>query len=554
MRYFKTGIQRGMISMKMISVAKKFWIIMALINVLYMIGVAVLCNNSAKKVVMDCEGWGKAVGLTENEKVIQTFFPLSASMEAVELIWSGRLDTGKAAKVELSVYDNANGTVFLNKIVEVSNSNLKKKNRYDFEHAVIDTYGKEYYISIVPVSIPADAELGLMITEKGYKDNHLLFRGKEQEYDIYLSVFTDTDDNLSYFACFLICIDILLVLAFVVSNCLETKTIRKQNVVINIMKVCAAVAVFLCHWGDWISVTGVLDSLTSPGVAGTNIFFVITGFTIWQSIDRKVDWKKYFIKRLFRIVPLYYSIILILYFFTKYGNWPLPTDTSGLGWARYFLFLSTSVPSEQDCWVNLCATWSVSSFMAFYLLAPILKKVIGSFQSSLIAMIVSYLFCNGLLAGWLDGATGINGIFPLLYLWIFLLGVSAYYAVKEDRVLDMCFVVGIILLFKIFGSGAVSGRLESSIMCVLILVTRFAAGMSETKVDKIFYILGKYTYSLYLSHPMVWYISTFYRGVFTGNFSYTVFLVFTIGCTTYIMHNLIELPSNKACQWICGKI
>lgn len=470
------------------------------------------------------------------------------------MVWSGRLDAGQAARVELSVYDQQSGDVFLHKTVEVSHSDLKQRIRYDFEKTAVDTYGKEYYFSIVPVVIPPHGELGVMLAEEGYKDNHLFIHETEQEYDMYLSVFVD-DENIFYkFLWFLIGIDLLLLLSAAVSTRLETTAENSQNVVINILKVGAAVAVLLCHWGDWIAVTGVLDSLTSPGVAGTNIFFVITGFTIWQSVDRSVDWRKFFIKRLFRIVPLYYSVVLILCFFTKYGNQPLPVDAAGLGWARYFLFLSTVIPSEQDCWVNLCATWSVSSFLVFYILTPFLKKVIVSFQSSVIVFGISYVFCNVLLVKWLEGMPGIQGFFPLLFLWIFLLGVSAYYALKEDRVLDLCFAAGIILLFKIFGGEVVSERLESSIMCVLFLVSGPASRLQASKAGRIFHELGKYTYSIYLCHPMVWYILTFYRGVLTDQVSYTVFLVFTIGCTTYILYNLIELPSKRACQWICKKL
>lgn len=470
------------------------------------------------------------------------------------MIWTGHLNAGQVAKVELSVYDNRTGDVFLCKIVDIFKHNLKQKSRYDFEKTAIHTYGNEYYLSIVPVEIPQDADISVVIAEKEYSDNHLFVYDTEQKYDIYLSVLLNTKFMFFKLIGFLICMDLLLVLSVSVSKFLDTKEVRNQNTMINILKVSAAVAVFLCHWGDWIAVTGILDNLTSPGVAGTNIFFVITGFTIWQSVDKEVHWNKFYIKRLFRIVPLYYCVIIIVRFFVTYGNYSLPVDSSGLGWVRYFLFLSTIIPTKQDYWVNLCATWSVSCFLVFYVSVPVLKRVIVSFKSSMIMLVASYIFCNGVLARWLDEVSGISKVFPLLFLWIFLLGVLAYYALKEDRVLDLCFVAGMILLFKIFGGELVNGRLESSLMCVLILVSKFEFGFQSTRMDKIFAVLGKYTYSLYLCHPMVWYISTFYRDILTDNYSYTVFLIITIGCTTYILYNLIELPSKKVCQWICKKV
>lgn len=71
----------------------------------------------------------------------------------------------------------------------------------------------------------------------------------------------------------------------------------------------AIALVFVVHAGGRAGVDGVLNKVVSAGQYGVQLFFVISAFTIFLTLDRRKGREanlvqNFFIRRLFRILPV----------------------------------------------------------------------------------------------------------------------------------------------------------------------------------------------------------------------------------------------------------
>lgn len=312
---------------------------------------------------------------------------------------------------------------------------------------------------------------------------------------------------------------------------------------LQILRVIACVGVFVCHLGAQMGVEGTVEQIMDFGARGVYLFFILSGFFGFQSKElEKGAGKKgcirYWIKRAFRILPLYYALILyniILYDVVLKST---PYDSSGIGWPRYFFFLSTSIPADKNFWVNLCSTWTVSIFVLFYLLVPLIRKIVTSFKGAVILWAVLYLlqyFCLGVVP---------YGM-PFFYLHYFILGIVFYYAEAEGRVRET--VIGA-LAFAL-GSIAINHTLTHQACAMLFLILIIMAKELKVKnqrLQRIIDVLDSYSYTIYLGHAVVMDGIELIRG--RMELSQLTIAVIGIVCTVigcFIVHNLLEKPMEK---------
>lgn len=174
-----------------------------------------------------------------------------------------------------------------------------------------------------------------------------------------------------------------------------------------------------------------LENLLSAGVT---VFFVISGFLLYlpfvqADLDgRDVSLKRYAGKRVRRIVPGYWAVLLIL------SVTPLAGNVLVFGGWRYFLFVQTY--HSATLFGGLSAAWTLCVEVVFYLLLPVyalvLRRLGGSRRSRRVRAETAALV--GLLLLWLaakvdvlprigNGATVVATTFPLLVVW-FLPGMA----------------------------------------------------------------------------------------------------------------------------------
>jgi peptidoglycan/LPS O-acetylase OafA/YrhL len=124
------------------------------------------------------------------------------------------------------------------------------------------------------------------------------------------------------------------------------------------------------------------------GWAGVDLFFVLSGFLIGGILfDARVAknyFRVFYTRRLFRIVPIYYSwITLYVLVQVSAGAWLshlIPADSSALRFVPlFYVFVQNyfEVPFGSLIWVWLTATWSLGVEEQFYLVAPPLIRFLS---------------------------------------------------------------------------------------------------------------------------------------------------------------------------------
>ncbi len=168
----------------------------------------------------------------------------------------------------------------------------------------------------------------------------------------------------------------------------------------------------LYHLGgyDQLALPEFVARFMANGWVGVDLFFVLSGYLITRSLfaRRGVVWKTYLAKRLLRIVPAYYTVLLLAVaglfpFYTV----PAPDVVVSTGY--HLLFLQDYLPANL-----VVAFWSLGVEEKFYLLAPLLVLLTPRVKSE----VRQYQLLTAILL-----------LGPLLRLLTFLLlGPSASYA------------------------------------------------------------------------------------------------------------------------------
>lgn len=309
------------------------------------------------------------------------------------------------------------------------------------------------------------------------------------------------------------------------------------------LRVIACIGVFLCHLGSQMGVEGTLEKIMDFGARGVYLFFILSGYFGFCSRELENEDKKkgclcYFIKRAFKILPLYYVLILYNLVLYEFILKSVPIDSSGIGWPRYFLLISTWIPADKNFWVNLCSTWTVGIFVLFYLFVPLLKRYVVSLKGAAVLWGGLYLlsyFCLG----------KVDYGMPVFYLHYFVLGMMFYFANKEGKEREL--VIGCIAFA--LGSIAINRTLTHNACSMLFLILIIMAKeirIENERLQRIVNMMDSYSYTIYLTHAVVM------DGIEMIKNRYPVspnmVLLIGIGCTVsgcFIARHLVEIPMER---------
>ena len=281
--------------------------------------------------------------------------------------------------------------------------------------------------------------------------------------------------------------------------------------------------------GFYLRVTKLLGS----GSIGVSFFFVLSGFLITYLILNEVDTqgklnlKHFYIRRTLRIWPLFFLVVCFGFFIYPFIKELLGIATQIPYRLPYHLIFLSNFDAIYIAQNNLEATapmmigitWSVSIEEQFYLLWPLLFIVVPKkwYVYIFYAFIISCLVFRYLYIGDKDtlyfhtlsvmGDLAVGGLF-------------AYYAYASKRFLNfvqglpkLAIVAGYIIGFSLLLYGnyiyptkwdVVYFRLIQTLFFAFIILEQNFAQRSPIKYGrfKLFSKLGKYTYGLYLLHPI----------------------------------------------------
>ncbi|MGN7756378.1 acyltransferase family protein [Chryseobacterium sp. 22532] len=322
------------------------------------------------------------------------------------------------------------------------------------------------------------------------------------------------------------------------------------------------------------------------GKNGVHLFFVLSGFLITYLLlsekkkNNRIDFKKFYLRRIFRIWPLYYIIFLISFIlipilvnsFTLFSNtssyYSLVISLSDYDLKTillYALFLPNVALHQGKVIVGASQSWSVGVEEQFYIIWPLIvsffsRKIIAVvFGAILITfMMINFKFYNSIFST-------IAAIIPFEYMAIGSLG-GYFYSEYSDFITKytksrFIYIAALLLIgffitvpvFKLYIQNLILGF----IFLLLILISINQYNPLNFR-NKYFSYLGNISYGIYMYHPFVMFllfpifykILAFYNNIFAFNIgiyigipALTVFISYI--SFTYIEKRFIKIKDSK---------
>jgi Predicted acyltransferases len=266
-----------------------------------------------------------------------------------------------------------------------------------------------------------------------------------------------------------------------------------------------------------------IQKIIAGGAMGVQLFFIVSAFTLFLSLDKKIGQEKclklnFFLRRFFRIAPMYY--LGIIYFlwqndFTAslLGDKIIASPTNILA---NFLFLHGLSPF----WINSLVPggWTITVEMTFYCFVPYLFKKIKNAEQAFNFLLISLfirLFSNFILNKiiTIDNAElwkAYLSSYLLNQLPIFALGIIMYFVIKNNSAKTLftaknIFLSAIILMANFLILKEFIPEFFLFGIVFLILGVFLNKNRIKTIVNPLFIFMGKISYSMYLVHFAVIY-------------------------------------------------
>lgn len=344
-----------------------------------------------------------------------------------------------------------------------------------------------------------------------------------------------------------------------------------------------------------------INAFLHLGSSGVPLFFILSAFTLFLSHNnRKNGHEKrplfnFYIRRYFRIAPLFYAVLIYFIFTDGLGPRNLADANSAVN-AYSILANITFTFGLHPYWISsvVHSGWSIGTEMLFYLIVPLLYRTIKSTHNALWFLFISLIFAKiatfttyHILARFLSPLM-VNSLQWKSFLYFFLpsqlpifaLGILLYFAIsffqnntlsdkqllpdKRSYSTPILCIFFLLLINQALHSFTTDGLIPSFVTtyALLYIPLIYALYLNPSKifVNKVTTYLGKISYSLYLTHGIVLALINRYLPEFIlghGPLNYSLFLFITLATTVplaSITFALIEKPGQNFGQKLIEKL
>lgn len=344
----------------------------------------------------------------------------------------------------------------------------------------------------------------------------------------------------------------------------------------DILRGFAAISVIIVHIiaHSGIDFGPLITHIGSKFTASVTLFFTISAFSIAYTYNdefiNKSDFKDFFIKRFFRLAPLFFMAMLteciIVYF--AYDHLPSMFDVF-----MSVTFLFNLAPKMQDGIV--WGGWSIGIEWVFYLLYPVIFVMCN--HKKLIAVIWALSIYVSTNIGKIPGATGVEIYMNILnHMVFFIAGIAVYLWLQELKKLKemlggkASIASGAVLLglfaFLIYYFSLDGYPISIYVCYSLVWIGMISASIIGTPsiINNTFTrFLGKASYSIYLMHGIILYLmesSGFYKWINgmelsqVSKFILAAAIAVSISIfVSNITYHIVELPGMKLGRWVINR-
>lgn len=318
----------------------------------------------------------------------------------------------------------------------------------------------------------------------------------------------------------------------------------------------------------------IVQSIVGNGGRGVQLFFIVSAFTLFLSLDNRSKqenhvYSNFFIRRFFRIAPMFYISIaynVIERLYVGYLLTDYHPDVTTWSVISSVFFLQGLSPY----WINTVVPggWTITNEMMFYCMVPFLFRYIKNLNHASIAFFIA-VFVQHSITFLIKEIPFADAHLMKDYLYyylpnqlpVFACGILLYFIVYTPK--TQWKIHPVILLFYplSFLLQIATGReLYSQHILFSFVFVALGYALSQREfvllVNPISRFLGKISYSMYLVHFVVlhWlfkfdfldYVSTdtVSGSLFNLGIRYTIVLMLSIAIS-YITYRLIEKPFQK---------
>ena len=313
------------------------------------------------------------------------------------------------------------------------------------------------------------------------------------------------------------------------------------------------------------------DDLFFFGFVGVDIFFVVSGFVITQSLFNYYSVSGYngfitnfFFRRIKRIYPALLLVlivsILIYFLIIPYGDhqflWTsksLLFSIFGLSNIYFFKNIDSFDYFNLENTTPFLHTWSLGVEEQFYILYPFLLIFFLKTKINLVFLKILFLVLMfSSLFIFLDQSSTISHFYLLpSRAWELLLGSILFLHRNSIQLninsfkLNLNYLISIFLIILLFFYNFEKNidyrHLVMLSIITLLLVFNFKRFKTKIIFENNLIYLGKLSYSLYLWHfPILFFISYYVDGILR----YILVLIITL-ILSHLSYNLVEIPARK---------
>lgn len=332
------------------------------------------------------------------------------------------------------------------------------------------------------------------------------------------------------------------------------------------MRALAALAVVFIHAGGagLRDFGEVANNIVDLGRSGVYVFFVISGFSVAQSLISSRGYFDYLNKRVWRIAPLYYFWLLVtiaLSITSTYWQNRFGVEVDAYNVFMHFGFLSFLDYRITNSIMGV--EWSISIEVFWYLLVPVLL-LLSKRKFVLLGMVVISAIIHKQIekhAGHLplapeDASLAVYWS-PLPYLFSFCLGIAAF-RIREamsasGRFGDIVLFLSIclVVVYCIYPSELRNIFRDDFFLMSWVAFFMIVAGSSKSPLfngllaNRYLIFVGAISYGIYLSHmPLINFLARFTPDLASSKFLYFI-VVSALSCLiSFVTFHTIEKPGG----------
>ena len=287
-----------------------------------------------------------------------------------------------------------------------------------------------------------------------------------------------------------------------------------RNSRIDALRFFAAVMVLLSHWyghkyltphafgSDAIRNLGVIYELSSYGIIGVDLFFVVSGAVIAKSaIGRKP--RTFFESRFLRLAPIYIPVVILAMAFNLY----MDSSPWHFGFQNFPSNIFLISPATGSEWLD-GSYWTLWYELRFYLMIGAVIWLFAPNKKSL--TIFAFVWLTSIVSVRATQSETVNKLLMTDFGPLFISGIFSAFAITKK---EKCWAILVALLC---GNMSASSRVKMldpnlgpshSVVYLLVLITPLVVATlvwwpnnSEGSFTRILNTLGLMSYPLYLLH------------------------------------------------------